>query len=75
MFREMIEAGARGCHTNVICIFGEARRGKSTLMNLLVDAPPDRAVVILISLGSILICTSSTSGIIAKVAVEVCTRP
>ena len=45
-FREMIENGARGCNINTVCIFGEARRGKSTLMNLLVDAPADCAVFV-----------------------------
>ncbi len=38
-------------------------------------APPDLAVVNSISLGSICTSTSSTSGIIATVAVEVWTRP
>mmetsp|Transcript_31469 Transcript_31469/g.68796 ORF Transcript_31469/g.68796 Transcript_31469/m.68796 type:complete len:259 (+) Transcript_31469:753-1529(+) len=47
----------------------------STLFTFCPPAPPDRAVVISMSFGSTWTSTSSTSGITATVAVEVCTRP
>ena len=47
----------------------------STLFTFCPPAPPDRAVVRSMSLSSIFTSTSSTSGITATVAVEVCTRP
>ena len=47
----------------------------STLLTFWPPAPPDRAVLISISFSSIFTSTSSTSGITATVAVDVCTRP
>ncbi len=47
----------------------------STLFTFCPPAPPDRAVERSMSLGSILTSTSSTSGMMATVAVDVWTRP
>ena len=47
----------------------------STLFTFWPPAPPDRAVVMIRSLGSIFTSTSSTSGMMASVAVDVWTRP